>query len=253
MKRPDVGLYYHFRGQQYVILQKDVDSGGYQKTCIKLADGIAQQISWQRNRDDNITSCAGLYLPTFERVTSIVKLTLVWDDLSFRFRVTHTMKQLDELKETIREIVNDGISKSTSLAVRQGTRHIVPLSKRFVTSTFGEGAMQVESVVIVKLQQEKVYKHPLLDVHKLAKLLHLAHPTHSPLLTRSLLPTAARDNYIEFPLLKPPIKREKAKTNLSSFVSSVVFALNELREFGLAHLDVRLDNVCFTAEQSSLI
>ena len=46
MKTPDVGLYYHFRGEQYVILQIEVDSGGYQKTCVKLADGIAQQLVW---------------------------------------------------------------------------------------------------------------------------------------------------------------------------------------------------------------
>ena len=51
MKRPDVGVYYHFRGQLYVILEIEVDSGGYQKTCVKLADGIAQQLVWQRNRD----------------------------------------------------------------------------------------------------------------------------------------------------------------------------------------------------------
>ena len=76
MKRHDVGLYYHFRGQQYVILQIEVNSGGYQKTCVKLADGIAQQLVWQRNRDDNITSCAGLYFPTFERGTSVVNLTI---------------------------------------------------------------------------------------------------------------------------------------------------------------------------------
>ena len=95
-----------------MILQIEVDSGGYQKTGVKLADGIAQQLVWQRNRDDNITSCAGLHFPTFERGTSVVNLTLVWDDLMFHFHVKHTRVQLDELKETIRQLVNDGISKA---------------------------------------------------------------------------------------------------------------------------------------------
>ena len=84
MKRPDVGLYYHFGGEQYVILQIEVDSGNQN---VKLADGIAQQLVWQRNRDGDITSCSALYFPTFERGTSVVKLTLVWDDRQFRFDV----------------------------------------------------------------------------------------------------------------------------------------------------------------------
>ena len=121
MKRPDVGLYYHFRGEQYVIIQIEVDSGDYQKTCVKLADGIALQLVWQRNRDGDITSCSALYFPTFERGTSVVKLTLVWDDRMFHFNVKHTMVQFDELKQTIGQLVNDGISKITSLAACHGT------------------------------------------------------------------------------------------------------------------------------------
>ena len=156
--------------------------------------------------------------------------------------------------QSITQLVNDGISKSTSLAVRHGTRHIVLMSKGFVTSTFGEGAMQVESresVVIVNLQREKVYKRPLLDGARYQLLsLRMENPS---LFTRSLLPTASHNQYFEFRLLKPPIKRETARSDLISFVSSVVFALDELHELGLAHLDVRLDNVCFDSDNRAIL
>ena len=164
MKRPDVGVYYNYSGQSYLILQIEVDSGGYEKTCVKLADGIAQQLVWERNRDDTITSCTALYFPTFERGTGVAKLTLVWDDNLFCFHVERTMVPLNELKETTRQLLNDGITKITPLAVCQGTRHVIPMSKSFVTNHFGQGARQVESgesVVIVNVTGKKVHKRPL--------------------------------------------------------------------------------------------
>ena len=83
-----------------------------------------------------------------------------------------------------------------------------------MTSTFGEGAMQVESgesVVIVNLQREKVYKRPLLDGARYQILyLRMENPS---LFTRSLLPTVSHNQYFEFRLLKPPIKRETARSD----------------------------------------
>ena len=43
------------------------------------------------------------------------------------------------------------------------------------------------------------------------------------------------------PLVKPPIQQEQAKQDLLPFVSSVVCALKELHDFGIAHLDSRLE------------
>ena len=116
--------------------------------------------------------------------------------------------------------------------------------------------MQVESgesVVIINLQREKVYKQPLLHVARYRLLVCLSNLENPSLFTRSLLPTARHNKYFEFPLLKPPIKRETAKSDLISFVSSVVFALNELHELGLAHLDVRLENVCFDSDNRAIL
>ena len=109
--------------------------------------------------------------------------------------------------------------------------------------------MQVESgqsVVIVNVQRENLYKKPLLAVSGCGLLdLYWRNLKTPSFFTRSLLPTVRRDDYFEFPLLKPPMKQEAAKKYLIPFVSSVAFALNELHGLGLAHLDIRLDNVCF--------
>ena len=90
-----------------------------------------------------------------------MELTLTWDDRTFCFHLKHAIVPLADLKETITRLTTDGISSITSLAGRHGSRHIVPMSKSFVTNAFGEGAMQVESgesVVIVNLQLQKCIK-----------------------------------------------------------------------------------------------
>ena len=71
---------------------------------------------------------------------------------------------------------------------------------------------------------------------------------------RSLLPMTpvVGEKYFQFPLLKPPIKRETARSDIVPLVSSVVFALNEVHGHGLAHLDIRLDNICFDTENRAI-
>lgn len=257
-KRPDVGVYFRFRNEQIVLLQLEIDSESYKKTCIKLAEGITHQLIWQRNRDDTITSCAGLYVPTFQTGRSFVKLILEWDDLMFVFNVTHTRLSLGELTQSVGDLIRTGLRDVNSVAGRQGTQHSVPMSRQFVTSTFGNEARQVssgESVVIVNVRQAKVYKRPLIAEYyeKLSKLRYydLALDHH---LTRSLLPITSKvQEYLEFPLLKPPINPEQAKQDLIPFVSSVVFALQELHDFGIAHLDIRLENVCFDSDNRAVL
>ncbi len=46
-------------------------------------------------------------------------------------------------------------------------------------------------------------------------------------------------------VLKPPITVGKAKSMLKEFTSAVVLALKGLHEQGIAHLDIRLENICF--------
>ena len=256
-KRPDVGVYCRCGGEQIVLLQLEVDSGGYQKTCIKLAEGLAHQLLWQRNRDDTITSCAGLYVPTFARGRSFVKLLLEWDDCAFKFQLTHTRLALDPLKHSVEDLLRTGLTTVASVAYREGTQHAVPMSRQFVKSKFGEEARQVssgESVVIVNVQQRKVYKRPLKKEYYLKlKILQLQEDSVS--ITRSLLPTLPTmvHTFYEFPLLKPPLQQEQAKQNLIPFVSSVVFALQELHAAGLAHLDIRLENVCFDSNNRAVL
>ena len=66
-------------------------------------------------------------------------------------------------------------------------------------------------------------------------------------------PTSTVQEYLKFPLVKPPIQQEQAKRDLLPFVSSVVCALKELHDFGIALLDIRLETVCCDSNNRAVL
>lgn len=98
--------------------------------------------------------------------------------------------------------------------------------------------------------ENKLYKY-IVDT---AEMLDLVLKTQSMLLVQQSqcqLPIGVRTfglkNFLVFPMLIFPMTREEAIQCLPKFVESVAKAIHSLHQLGLAHLDVRLENVCFRA------
>ena len=58
------------------------------------------------------------------------------------------------------------------------------------------------------------------------------------------------ERYFQFPLFNFPMNIRTAKKDIVAFVEKVVVAVDALHKFGLAHLDIRIDNICFTTESN---
>ena len=56
----------------------------------------------------------------------------------------------------------------------------------------------------------------------------------------------------KYKALLPPLRVSEAKLHLKDLVNGVVKALNELHSCGIAHIDVRLENICFDEESCHL-
>lgn len=73
-------------------------------------------------------------------------------------------------------------------------------------------------------------------------------------LTCCVIPTERCGSYIKFPAYTPPLCDIKdAKTYILPLVTEVIAAVTELHEFGLAHLDIRLDNICYRVDGSVIM
>ena len=250
-KIPDVAVFYR---SSDCILQIEVHSGFYDKTCRKLVYGIVDQLIIQRNKCTDIIKCEGLYFPTAYKcnIPSVVRFEVTWNDSQLSFKVKNTVIPMADVQSNIIRIVNEEMRKISMMRNVRETNHKLPLTKSYIIEQFGRNARQIqsgESIVIVS--DEKVYKYPLLGRHR-ERLFALMVSSDSP--QRFLVPERPLLlRFFVYPKLKPPISIQLAKQILKPLTKSVVLALKELHSKDQGHADVRLENICFRDEMAVLI
>lgn len=168
--------------------------------------------------------------------------------------ITTTGVSSQDVLRAITEVLDANHQKLTAATDRSRGLSL-PLSPRFITSEFGEGAYQMKSgfSIVVKSQQT-VYKH-VYSPRTYDTLLRLLGKNLQ--LERSLLPlgfnVVKECSYFKYNLLLMPLTKDSAKLHIKSLVNGIVLALNELHSQGLAHLDIRLENVCFHPQSKAPI
>ena len=184
----------------------------------------------------------------------MIQVVLEWVDNQWVFLQEPNRLPREGVDAEIRQALNDaGVSLRSALAAQNPTDHALPISESFIHGAFCAGARQVpsgQSVVIVDVGGGKAYKR-CLDPNEEVRLMHLLlrnpKPSWSVFPDGSLKEVIAGSISFQYPLLKPPLKPQQAKENASRFVKLVCEAIQELHDvFNIAHLDVRLANICLT-------
>ena len=100
------------------------------------------------------------------------------------------------------------------------------------------------------VEAKKVYKYSIAVEERkmLTSLLQLQSAVRSvfPVSTLKIQSDVNEIDFFTFPLLDQPLSPDEARRDALTFVGSVYEAVNELHHtFKLAHLDLRLGNICF--------
>ena len=134
-----------------------------------------------------------------------------------------------------------------------------PLSSSFLTTHGVEQMQSGQSVVLVNVREQKLYKYPMLYRDVAANLL-IRHRLLGdlPSLERSALPLSQRTfgkrDYFEYNLYDQPLSEQEIRHHMVWFVDEVVQAVSELHDqANLAHLDIRLDNICVDSNRGQVI
>lgn len=249
-KRPDVAWYCTVRQHQPDITQQIelMSNRDCQNTIIKLGLGLIDQLKGQRNRDSSITDTSGFYFPLSEGHVEQIKVT--WSDSMHHFflggdkleeSAVKTMYAVAEEKGKIRRIV-----------AIPNCRFTIPLSATYMERVFGAGAYQVCSgASYVIASDDQVFKQPFRRDER-EQLNRLTYSTTA--LICSILPDGVvlRDGH-SFELCMKPFQLHEALPVVADFTSSTIAAIEELHTNGIAHLDIRAENICFRDGSALLI
>ena len=246
----------------------EVHSGDFRDTINKALLVATDLLRLRRMFDINrkeITAFAFPKLPTYRGSTPtkhnkqcVVQVVVTWKDLKFQFKEKE-FSEAGEVKEAIVSVIQK--FQQLDHANECKARVIIRLSAAEL-QLFGQSATQYPSrqAVLVKAGGH-FYKSPVstlemstlqttvLVIEKVA-LLQAQRLCASPVIHLeecSVLATDQSLRYYKYPCVSyDPLHVEQAKRCLSRFFFEVLEALNFLhQDYNLAHMDVRLENICF--------
>lgn len=259
-KLPD--LYIHHKFKNNILLQIEVNSSqssNGRSSIRKLIFGIIDQLITLRNLDSDINSCSGFYFPRPHEMGHVVKVTVTWSDKELKFiacpnYMHHDKEDWLNIRESIQSTLNEEELKLRKVMGRNPSHLQLPLTKSYICSTFGPAAKQIgsgTSVVILNHETEKVYKYPL-GLSENLMLYNLM----SKKIPRCALPikkSAGNESFFEYDMYARPVSRETAREYLSTFIESVHEAIEHFHLNGYAHLDVRLENICYDRDGNAIL
>ena len=178
-------------------------------------------------------------------------MEVIWDEATLEFWFTYSCLEMGVVLDTIKSSLESQIEKVTGFVVPLTCRFGLPLGEEGL-HRIGPNAFQVESKSsIIVCNGEFIYKHIIDEAennrmlqfycfgtaekeYQIPKQIHLYNK-------KRLL------RWYVFPFLVPPKSRSEARECLPMLVQDVAKAIQKMHTvLKMAHLDIRLENVCFT-------
>lgn len=251
--RPDVVMY---KGG-IPVLVIEVHSSPYKNTLRKLSLVLVELLRFLKNADEGINEVCGFCFPKSSEASCVCQMTVSWDVESFRFEVKYSALAARDVEKNVQEVYRKQSSRFSNVTPKQRLFSI-PLCEGSKTSF--KKALKIDEPVyqmysksaLLLCDGSKVYKH-IIDQSEentiFALFNGIGHHHKRFLLPLAVIIKFRSTHFFEYPYILPPLLREEARTCLGTFVQSVIEALQELHKVtGCAHLDVRLENICFSKE-----
>ena len=243
--RPDVAVLR--QGLPLVLVEVELSS--YRTAICKEITGVIDQLRLLRNYDSSISKCIGFVFPAFESYQCVTMVTVEWKDLSFCVRCS-ALTTWPDVNREVSEVITTFLT--ISCHINQGVsplRFFVRLSEddlRAVGSKVDDTIeCQVASRQSIVLRGASHFWKWIGNTSERDSMKDLIIRDHRLFPYK---PISVTDElfFVGVPRYKNPLTRKEASDCLYSLVEKIGAVLVDLHSEGVAHLDVRLDNICFT-------
>ena len=239
----------------------EVHSSPYKNSVSKTAADVLDQLRLLRCFDKDIEECVGFTFPKYPTATAgnetcVTKVTVSFK--KFRFLVHLTPLQIGDVRTEIVRAIESALNF-------RPTHYPIFCFMHFSSEEVEEASRQLSNVPVSGLHQVPT-KHSILlsngdtfwkciprwtekdAVQELNIVLNSRNPTHVTLCHQ--IDFIGKIQFFAFPAQLPPLTKDDIKVCLFDFMIMTATALIELHEFGFAHLDVRIPNICFAQNQN---
>lgn len=246
------------------IFNIEVHSGTYISTVCKTISNLIDMYRMLRLYDDQITEVFGFVFPRVGTDTGVTKVTVQFNVIKLIFEVN--LKQVikvsvkKELLHCLKKARQFCVNKQSSLPffLRLSEQEMITLqSKMELTGTMTQ--IPTPQNMLFHVQHEDnlayYYKYIIEDrerVNVLAVLSHLNPCAHAVQQDPVLFWGHWRP-VLKLPILISPLRLGEAQSCLYDFVKLTSDAIMAIHKLQLAHMDIRVPNVCFDIHKKKLI
>ena len=234
----------------------EVHSDVYKNSVAKTAMDVLDQLRLLRCFDRNIVQCIGFTFPKYPQGSKNNKACVTKVMVSFEsFRFVVRMFPLNV----------SSVQKEIEAALRSALEFHADRDPQFCFLRLSDSEMGIlrDTLKVRSLMQHPT-KHSILlkagqtfwkcipQANEKENVQHLkdciSNPRHIVLFSERtwIWPML----FFSFPAQLPPLSRSEISTCLIDLLVRTALALQELHEYGFAHLDVRIPNICFSKERN---
>ena len=240
------------------ILTFEVVSGNnYRKTVTKSIENCVEMLRIWRNHNPSVDVCTCFVFPDSQHKSCVMKVSVKFEEYIFQYSLEYVSQ-----KDVKKEIMEQIIKWEFKISHNDNGSFFVRLNQQ-ECDTVEPGAIQVQSrsSLILRNQSNTTYwkynKHRTLTYSGIAGRGIERRYSGRNFLQFSLLPFAeeryGRLEFHKLDAIQDPLTTGEAKSCLIRLLDGLRRALEELHSKGIAHLDVRLPNVCFNNQTVILI
>ena len=253
--RPDV---FGVLKDQYPVVLIEIHSGNeresYYATIAKTAIVVIDQLCLLRNYEATLRTCTGFVFPKSSVKTYVTEVAVTFG-IDLRFEVKLTALQKESIGDHIEEVIFEMYRQFADFMMKpeNDMSYFIKLSPTEL-QMFGNGASQVasKSSIIVRCDG-RFYKYIPNSHHRLI-IMDLSYSPIPQVLSPSRTKKFGKIIFFDFKEMKSPLSQEEAKTCLLNLIEELYEILNNLHDqAAFAHLDLRLENVCFDANYKVML
>ena len=236
----------------------EVHSSPYVNTLLQTAADVIDQFRLLRCFNANITECVGFTFPKyagngFQNKSCVTKVCVSFEN--FEFNIQLFPLAIEEVKEEIEAT----LKKAMEFCAKRPLFSFIRLSDADIElagTIFKDKVFQLESVfsiLLVNKTEDTYYKH-VTSMSERGNLESMNQALTSEVgvkyvtLYSDRLWIFRRVPFYRYPAQLPPLPKDEVAQCLFDYMTMTAIALSELHDNGVAHLDVRIPNICFTKD-----